>query len=102
MLNGSLNTVWIIQTLQRCLPTGARLPKIHRMLRIALYLERSSLHRADNQTAARRAFAACCGVISTQAVVGILWHFAIRFALDITRSRTTASQNCGGRGTYAG
>src|SRR5262245_54525843 len=66
MLDRATDTVRVIQTLQRCLTPRAGLSKVDRMIWIALDLEGAALHRADDQSAAGRTFAAGGGVISAQ------------------------------------
>src|SRR5215212_6680791 len=72
------------------------------MIRIAFHLEGAPLHRADDESAARCAFAACCGVISAQTIVGVLWHLGVGLAFDITRSGPAAGQYGSGRCPYTG
>ena len=56
---------------------------------IAQELDITALHGADDESTCRRAFAAGCGVISTQTVVGVFGHFGVWLARHISRSRTT-------------
>jgi hypothetical protein len=67
------------------------------MVRIAFGLDGASLIGADDKSAASRAFAACCGVISALTCSGVFGHFHIRFAFDIPRSRTTPGEDGSGR-----
>src|SRR5258706_8177521 len=102
MLDGTLDTIWIIQTLQCGLATRASLAKIKWIIYIPLSLKSASLHRPYHKTASCRAFAACRGVRSAQAVVGIFGHLHIRLAFNVARRRPTPSEDCASRRAHTG
>src|SRR5258706_7725202 len=102
MLDGTLDTMWIIQTLQCGLATRASLAEIKWIIYIALSLKSASLHRPYHKTASCCAFAAGCSVIRAQAVVGVFGHLHVRLTFNVARRRPTPSEDCASRRAHTG
>src|SRR5258708_4420852 len=96
MFDWAAHAIGVIEAMQSRLTACAGFAEVDRIILVSFDLERTSLHRADNQSTASRAFAASGCIIRAEAVVGVLRHFGIRFARNIARGRPAAGQYGGG------
>src|SRR5271157_5141613 len=92
MFNGAAHSVRIVESFQSRLAAGTSLPKVYRIVRVALHFESASLFGTDDEAASCRTFSARGCIIRVETVIGILRHFGIWLALDKARCRTTTGQ----------
>ena len=95
LLDGIRHAVGIVESLQSDLSAGAGLAEVDGMRLVALDFDRPPLHRADDESAGRRALAAGGGIKSALAVVGVLRHFEVGLARHKFGRRAATRQHSG-------